>query len=147
MKHELKIKRQIYKEGEAFLIPEPCDDNFLMQLRSYLFEHRGDIPYILKILNDPNVRGYGGNLMYTRMEGLSVFIYDHTDDDPEWFQIEINRADLIKIFEAWLELNEQIVPRGGIKEIILQRDEEHINMIAYYEDGSEFRRTFNYKVK
>lgn len=49
---------------------------------------------------------------------------------------------MIEIFKAWLELNQQIELREDIKEIILQRDEENLNMIMHYEDGSELRRSF-----
>jgi hypothetical protein len=142
MTYELKIKELITKEGIGFLISEPCDDNFLNQLKNYLFQHRSSIPRMLEILNDESIEEYGGNLMYTRMEGPSIFIYDHTDDDPDWFQIEINRSDLIDILKSWQEVNET----GSIKKITLRRDDQHINMIVEFDDAPEFRRTFNYKV-
>ncbi len=144
---ELKIKKQIFEDGLALLVPERCEDNYLVQLRGYLFDRRGSIPSTIKLLNDKTVRSFGGNRMYMYMQDSTVFIYDITDDydEQEEYGIGINRVDLIEMMKAWLELNELIEPRGGIKEIILQRDDEHINMIAHYEDGSEFKRTFNYQ--
>ncbi len=146
MVHELRIKNEIRK-GIKLLLSKPCNDDYLAQLVRYLFEHRGDIPYILKILQDETTREYGGNLMYTKMEGPTIFIYEGYDEEAEEFGIRINRSDLIEIFKAWHEINQVNDARSGIKEMILQRDEEHISIIVYYEDGSEFRRTFNYKVK
>lgn len=147
MIHEIKIKKHITKEGIALLLREKSDDNFLTQLTKYLFEHRLHISWILNVLQDVAAKEYGGNMMYTKLNGPSIIIYDYYHEEPEEHAIEINRADLIEIFQAWSKLNEQIEPQGGIQEIVLQRDEEHINMIAHYEDGSKFQKTFNYKVR
>lgn len=147
MIHELKMHKCITKEGIELLLTEKSEDNFLIQLKDYLFEHRLDIPYILKMLTDESIKEYGGDMMYAKFNKSLVVIYNYYHEDPERYEIEINRTDLIEIFKAWLELNKLMEPHSGIKEIILQRDEEHITMIGCYEDGFEYRRTFNYKVK
>ena len=146
MNLEVKIECK-NNDGFEFLSVESWNDHYLMRLNDYLFEHRNRIPRVLGLLSDPNETEYGGNLIYMYMQGSVVFIYDSTynRDEQVEFGIGINRADLIKIMKAWLEVNELGVVRGGIKEMVLQRDEEHINMIVHYEDGSEFKRTFNYK--
>ncbi len=143
MAHEFKIKSKNI-DGLDLLVSEPCSDNYLIQLERYLFEHRGRIPRILEILHDETAREYGGNQMYTVMEGQTILIHDNDPEDPG---IRINRSDLIEILKAWHEINQVNNARGGIKEMLLQRDEEHISIIVYYEDGSEFRKTFNYKAK
>lgn len=147
MKYEHILKKVITKEGASFLFTEKNSDAYLNELVLLLLERRNTITSVLRALEDPGLKEYGGNMMYIRKKRATIIIYNWFNHEKEDSGIEINQEDLIKIFEAWQEINELEKTNGEINQLILQRDEEHVYMTAHYEDGSEFRRTFNYKTE
>ena len=128
--------------GKHIFMLDSYNDDFLLDLGLFLNDHRKNIDRITNEMKDSERGSFGGNMMHMKWNYSSVMIFNPLDKKSDEDNIEIPRIAFIQIIEAWKE-----ALKTKAQEVTFFRDEEHINMIANYYDGSEFRKTFNYKVK